>query len=96
MRKTKLSVDIHPSVCYTFKKSTKGDEMQKKRINWNLYRAYRDKDFTAKSLCEKTGIDYDRFCRLINGQLKKWRKKEMQKLSKILRQPQKHLFQEEE
>ena len=35
--------------------------MQKKRINWKLYRAYKDKGFTGKSLCQKTGIDYHRF-----------------------------------
>ena len=66
--------------------------MEKKRINWALYRAFKDKGYTGKSLCEKTEIDYDRFSRLINGQLKKWRTNEMQILSKVLRVPQKELF----
>ena len=66
--------------------------MVKMNINWNLYKAYKDKDLTAKELAEKAGIDYFRFKRLVNGQLKKWRPAEKRVLSQILRQPQKKLF----
>ena len=63
-----------------FKKLKKGVGMNKNKINWNLYKAYKDKGLTAKKLCEKTGIDYYRFSRLINGQLKKWRKNQLKLL----------------
>lgn len=66
--------------------------MDVKKINWALYKAFKDKGYTGKELCKKTGIDYHRFSRLINGQLKKWRKDEMRILSKVLRVPQKELF----
>ena len=66
--------------------------MQKNKINFAVYRAYKNKGLNAKQLSEKTGIDYLRLTRLINGYLKNWRKKEMQILSKTLREPQKKLF----
>ena len=61
-------------------------------INWKLYKAYKDKGFTAKSLAQKANIEYFRFTRLINGKLQKWRPVEMRTLSQILRTPQKDLF----
>lgn len=68
--------------------------MEKRRINWALYRAYKDKGLNAKQLAEKSGIDYLRLTRLVNGYLKRWKKSEMRVLSKILRIPQKELFSE--
>ena len=68
--------------------------MEKKRINWALYQAYKNKGLNAKQLAEKSDIDYLRLTRLVNGYLKRWKKSEMRTLSKILRKSQKELFSE--
>ena len=64
------------------------------KINFKLREAYGSKGFTAKQFAKKCGINYYRFKRLENGQTKKgWTKEEKKTVSRLLRVPQKILFE---
>jgi len=64
------------------------------KINFKLREAYGSKGLTAKQVAKNCGINYFRFKRLENGQtVKGWTKKEKKAVSRILRVPQKILFE---
>ena len=61
-------------------------------MNYKLLKAYKDKGLRQYKLAELAGIENTRLCRIINFKLKPT-KKEMRDISKILKTPQKDLFQ---
>lgn len=65
-----------------------------KKTNYVLRQAYGSKGYTAKYVAEKTGIKYLRFKRIESGISKKgWTQPEKAAISRLLRVPQKILFE---
>ncbi len=73
-------------------KGIKDKPLITQKINWELYKEFKDQGYNLKTLSQKTNIPYQRLRLIIHGQISYIHAEEKRAISYLLKVPQKTLF----